>query len=304
MRDISIKKIRIVLASARARSFTKASVNENISQPAITNTIKDVEEAIGRDIFVKAGNVRKAELSEDGEEIVRVFEGIIYNYERQMENVLTHPSSGPIKRQKVVIQEELVEFMEPNYIDVVRESSRRKDLVVISDQLPAIVNDIAKRNLILAIVEGGGKTELADFVHLGTLNVPLCAVQARQNGGHSNRTIDNVWDQDPRQLIFFARVNREVRRFLHGRLQKNDHTLDDFFQCDSEKMYANLIINEHMVGVLPLATASRIFPKSQVEMIPLDEAEIQVPYGALLPWGTAHDINVRILRENPIQLII
>lgn len=304
MRDISLKKIRIILTSARERSFTKASIRENISQPAITNTIKDVEETIGRDIFVRSGNIRKAELSEDGEHIVRVFEDIIYNYERQMKTVFARSAFSPSLSQKVVIQDELVEFIEPNYINVVKESFHKKDLVVISDQLAAIVKDISKRNLLLAIVEGGERADHADFVHLGTLSVPLCAVHTRQNGNLSSLSTDNVWKLDPRRLIFFARVNREVRYFVRTRLQRYQSELDEFFQSDSEKMFANLIKHENITGILPLATASRIFSKSQIEMIPLEDADIQVPYGALLPWGTAQYINVRMLRENPIQHIL
>ena len=49
MQNISIKKMRVMLASVEEGSFTRASAKQNISQPATSIIIQDIETQAGCD---------------------------------------------------------------------------------------------------------------------------------------------------------------------------------------------------------------------------------------------------------------
>ena len=81
-------QIRYVLAAARSLNFTKAAAECNVSQPALTKAIKNLEAELGTDLFHREG--RRVRLSDFGRSMLPHLQHIFDETEA------TQPATGLI----------------------------------------------------------------------------------------------------------------------------------------------------------------------------------------------------------------
>ena len=72
---MEMSQIKYVLASAETLNFTKAAVNCNVSQPALTKAIKTLEAQLGAPLFHREG--KRILLSDFGRSMLPHFQQII-----------------------------------------------------------------------------------------------------------------------------------------------------------------------------------------------------------------------------------
>ena len=78
--------MRILISTAAEGSFTRGAIKENISQPAATIIINNLEEMFGTHLFVRQGTVRKAYLTEAGRKVTNTFSRIVTGYDVELSN--------------------------------------------------------------------------------------------------------------------------------------------------------------------------------------------------------------------------
>ena len=75
---ITLRQLRVFEAVARHLSYTRASQELHLSQPAVSMQVRQLEEDVGMPLFEKLG--KRTELTEAGREV--------YNYSRSINHAL------------------------------------------------------------------------------------------------------------------------------------------------------------------------------------------------------------------------
>src|SRR5579871_4093991 len=68
MRNVTLRQMRVFAAVARQRSFTRAAQELHLTQPAVSQQVKLLEEEVGLPLFEKIG--RKVQLAAAGAELL------------------------------------------------------------------------------------------------------------------------------------------------------------------------------------------------------------------------------------------
>ncbi|MFK7943704.1 MAG: LysR family transcriptional regulator, partial [Paracoccaceae bacterium] len=103
MSNLSIRKMRIYLAAVAEGNFTRASVRENISQPAATIVINEIEETIGAQLFLRRGNAREAKVTEAGRMVTETFARIVSVYDNETSSI-DDLTGGKLKPSRILLQ--------------------------------------------------------------------------------------------------------------------------------------------------------------------------------------------------------
>lgn len=83
--NITIKQLQAFVAVARSRSFAEACSLVHLSQPALSITIKNLEEAVGGKLLARS--TRSVTLTPEGAEFYPVVERLLSNWDRSLEDV-------------------------------------------------------------------------------------------------------------------------------------------------------------------------------------------------------------------------
>ena len=85
MANITLKQLRAFVAVARTQSFTEACAQVHLSQPALSITIKNLEEEAGGALFSRT--TRAIALTPEGEEFYPVAQKIIHDYDAALDDL-------------------------------------------------------------------------------------------------------------------------------------------------------------------------------------------------------------------------
>ena len=83
--NITIRQLKVFQEVARQQSFTRASKNLFLTQPAVSMQIKQLEEVVGMPLFEKQG--RQISLTDAGEEIQLLSDAILQQIEETEQNI-------------------------------------------------------------------------------------------------------------------------------------------------------------------------------------------------------------------------
>lgn len=83
--NVTVKQLKAFVAVARCRSFAEACVLVHLSQPALSITIKNLEEAIGGPLFARS--TRSVTLTPEGEEFLPVVQRLLSDWDSSLEDV-------------------------------------------------------------------------------------------------------------------------------------------------------------------------------------------------------------------------
>lgn len=83
--NISIKQLQAFVAVAKAQSFAEACIQLHLSQPALSITIKNLEEALGGKLLARS--TRSVALTPEGAEFYPVAKRLLSDWDRSLEDV-------------------------------------------------------------------------------------------------------------------------------------------------------------------------------------------------------------------------
>src|SRR4051812_15862426 len=105
MEDVTFGQLRTFARAAQAGSFAKAAEQLGISQPAVSEQIKALEDRLGRDLFERRRGTTSI-LTAKGEEaleavqaILGISDGLFENARRSSEKSVLRLSAGPFLRE-------------------------------------------------------------------------------------------------------------------------------------------------------------------------------------------------------------
>ena len=113
---MTVQQLRYVIRTVEQGSITEAAKSLFISQPSLSNAVKDLEKELGFDLFRR--NARGISLTTDGAEFLSYARQVV----EQMELLERHYEGKPPARQQCVISTQHYAFSVNAFVELVRDS--------------------------------------------------------------------------------------------------------------------------------------------------------------------------------------
>jgi len=274
MNDIGIRKMRVFMSAVNEGSFTRASVQQNISQPAATIIINQIEESISAQLFVRKGNSRKAILTETGQKVAEAFSMILANYDTELIKI---GNIGTTNKEtcKVLIQSPFGALISDKWLKAIAGGFPEYGLHFIQCSRVGILEQIKSKDAQIGVIDGEVSEASIDYEHLATANLVLMANESSSASGTSSISLKDL-PFDTVILTGFAEFSaRRLQRFLNDA----GRHISSFTMVDGMDLIRTLIQKNAPPVILPDLIANRFAPMFGQRVFEFENALVQMPVG-------------------------
>lgn len=226
--NIDFELYRIFYVVANHSNITKASGELNISQPAISKSIKSLEEQLGGQLFVRTK--RGVVLTDEGKEFYNYIKQAI-EYINNAENKFTDLINLETGCVKIGVSTTLTkEFLLP-YLEKFHSLYPRIDIKIIANITSALISNLKNGLIDIVILNLNDKSYGNDIEIMKCKKIRDCFVVNNKYKKLINKEI-SLKDLNNYPLILQARGSN-TREFLDKFLRKNSVILNPNFELTS-----------------------------------------------------------------------
>ncbi|WP_282078563.1 LysR family transcriptional regulator [Epibacterium ulvae] len=294
MTNISIKKIRVFLAAVEEKSFTRAALRENISQPAASIIINQIEEELNTELFMRQGNTRKSQLTPIGVEVAETFSQIMISYNSEIEKAYNIPL-GKTKAKELLIQSAYADAISPDWLAAFFAMHNGDHINVRVLDRAGIIELLKERKTNYAIVDGAIEDSRVEQITLLQTNLQLAAHDAKAlstEPGHLeglNADVVLYHDIDPTGL---QRVKAALRK------SPAPFSSTDVKILQGQAALISVLTSSERGVVLPAPLAQKIAATNETRFESIDiQPTIGLDVTLALPWGAGSRLDQSILRD-------
>ena len=147
-------QLKYILTIAETKSLNKAAEQLYVSQPSLTNALKELEKEVGITIFFRTG--RGVTLTNDGVEFLTYARELYREYEQ----LLQRYGEGGSYKKKFAVSTQHYSFAVNAFVDVIRKFDARKyDFTLRETQTYEIIEDVAKLKSEIGILYTSSQNE-------------------------------------------------------------------------------------------------------------------------------------------------
>lgn len=144
---MTIQQLKYVIAISEAGSYNKAAEILYISQPSLTNSIRELEREIGITVFNRSG--RGATLTNDGMEFIQYARQVIGQYDRLLEK---YGKGGTLKK-KFGISTQHYSFAVKSFVEMVKQfDTEEYEFAIRETRTREVIDDVASGNSEIGIL--------------------------------------------------------------------------------------------------------------------------------------------------------
>lgn len=293
MKNIGIRKMRVFLAAIEMNSFTKASVAQNISQPAATIIINQIEEAFGCELFQRQGAIRKALPTERGGKVAETFSRIVGNYDAEL-SALSALSRGERLQRRILIQTSYDLCIDRGWLKGLMDLYAQDELSVEVMPRAAIVDEVTNRKATLGLIDGNVDSQNLDYVPLGVMQL-LVAVP-KSNPAYKLVTTDISWQDIGRDVVLFSNVTPELQRQVNAKVKGLGAFAPRITRCDSSVALISMLQDGCRAAIVPDAMESFLRTYSDCRFYRFSDVTFSGQFGLVTPWGKLNRLPGEIVR--------
>ena len=135
---MTIQQLKYVIAITEAGSYNKAADMLYLSQPTLTNSVRELEKELGITIFNRGG--RGVSLTNDGVEFVHYAKQVALQYERLLEK---YGKDGKLKK-KFGISSQHYSFAVKSFVEMVKEyDTEEYEFAIRETKTGEVIDDVA-----------------------------------------------------------------------------------------------------------------------------------------------------------------
>ncbi len=135
---MTIQQLKYVIAISESGSYNKAAEILYISQPSLTNSIRDLEREIGVTVFNRGG--RGATLTNDGMEFIQYARQVVGQYDRLLEK---YGKGGTLKK-KFGISTQHYSFAVKSFVEMVKKfGTNDYEFAIRETKTREVIEDVA-----------------------------------------------------------------------------------------------------------------------------------------------------------------
>ena len=283
MNNISIRKMRVFLSSLEMKSFTKASLAQNISQPAATIIINQIEDEFQCELFERHGLIRRAIPTDAGNRVAETFSKIIAHYDGELAEFAAS-SSGKRRQRRILIQTTYDLFINRDWLSGLINHYADDDLSVEVMPRHHIVEEVANRKATLGLIDGNVENQQLDYVPLGVMQL-LVAVP------ETNTRIDPTkpelaWSDLGLEVVLFSNINPALKCQVQARIKAMGASAPKLTLCDSSVAMISLLQSGTKAAIVPDAMRSFFETWSNCRIYRFSDVSFSGQFGLVTPWGT------------------
>lgn len=293
MNNISIRKMRILLATAEEGNFTRAAMRENISQPAATIIINEIEETIGQELFVRQGSVRKAILTDMGRTVAETFSRIVAGYDLELTRI--RPENAATRRVKrILVQSVFADAIDPGWLFSLVDLLAGEQLIIEEGSRDEVVAKISARNADVGLVEGTVDSQQCDSNNIEMVRVGLAVPDGSDPGLEDGAPL--TWDDVPDACYVLAGVSGEMLRSINRNLSEAGKSLTEMNIINGMSALRAAARARPLPIVLPDVLLNQMKPAIGYRFHPLGPGAVHSPFSIIAPWGYMTQIDIKSLR--------
>lgn len=290
MSNLSVRKMRIFLAAVEEGSFTRASVRENISQPAATIVINEIEETVGTHLFLRRGNVRQAKVTDAGRQVAETFARVVSVYDNET-SAIGDISGARARTSRVLLQRGFCDFMSGSWFLSLREALAPHQVCLETLDRGQIVDAIHGREAAIGLIDGLSDDDRCEHMRLGSYKLVLASPVASPKEG-----IDS-WEELPADCVVFGDLNPRLARRLERQVKAAGVNYGNLMMVSSAANIAQIMEAAGHSAIVPdvlVRTLSRACP-CIVQDLPGPALEETI--GVVAPLGTLARSGLRNILE-------
>lgn len=293
MSNISIRKMRVFLAALEHKSFTKASVAQNISQPAATIIVNHIEEEFQCELFQRQGTIRKALPTAAGEKVAETFSRIVANYDGELAT-LSAKSSGGRRQRRILIQTSYDLFIDKGWLRNLMNHYASDDLSIEIMPRQNIMEEVANRKATLGLIDGSVEHPQLDYAPLGAIEL-LVAIPEENTHLHKNST-EISWKDIGKEVLLFNNLNPALQRQVQAKIKSSGLEMPRVTSCESISAMVSLSKCGKQASIIPDAMKP-IFEKwADCRYYRFSDVSFSGQFGLVTPWGSLNRLPGEITR--------
>ncbi|MFI3287883.1 MAG: LysR substrate-binding domain-containing protein [Rikenellaceae bacterium] len=171
-------RLLVFLTVARSLSFTKAAAMLNVSQPAVSKHIKELEGEFGEPLFFRRGN--SISLSEKGSAVIPLVEAILEGY-NALNDTIEKESLGYEGLLHIGASTTIAQYVLPEILAKFSLEYPRITLSVINANSDEIIRLLRRREIDLALIEDGSLSNSVSYLPFASDEIILVSRVKHKN---------------------------------------------------------------------------------------------------------------------------
>jgi DNA-binding transcriptional LysR family regulator len=293
MKSISIRKMRLFLAVVEEKSFTKAAQKQNISQPAATIIVNQIEEEAGEALFTRQGGARKAELTSKGRLVGQTFARIIAGIDEELARI-SEINQGKKNTRRLLIQSSFASALDATWLDSVLRMLDADRWIVEERSRPEIMEQVHARSCDAGLVDGDVDQLRADYVQITGHALVLATPPEMELRATSDGFVD--WCDVPEETYILTDIAEGKLRALHKVLAAAGRPAHMMHEVSGVAALAKLMTANPRCAIVPAALVSVLETAFALRQYDLGAVPIQSAFGFVAPWGSLSRLNLGRIR--------
>jgi len=286
-------RLYTLLEVVKFNSYTRAAEHLSLTQPAVTQHIKQLEQELGIKIFYRVGKEIKP--TNEGNIVIQYARRNIALYERMKQSILD------MQRQVRRLTVGITHTAESNAVAEVlgRYCSKNPGttITIISDSINNLYSMLKNYEIDLAVVEGKIQDNSINSLLLDTDSLMLVVSNNNPLAKKSMVTINEL----KKQPLILRRPSSGTRNLFVAHLESKNMSLDDFnviLEVDNIATIKDLIRRDIGVSILARSACLDELKKGKITVLPIENLSMIREINILYHSDFKHvDILENIMKE-------
>ncbi|PJJ66239.1 LysR family transcriptional regulator [Chryseobacterium geocarposphaerae] len=289
-------RLKVFHTVASRSSFTKASEELNISQPAVTKHIQEIENQLNTKLFERKGT--SIQLTQSGKILFEYAEKI-RNIYRDLEFEINQVNQQHKGKLIIGASTTVAQYILPEIL--AKFNSYYKDIKIeLITHNTEIISELLKEGKIdLGIIEGESQSNYFDYQIFKADEIVLVA---KANHLLANKTL-NIKDLYHLELIFREPGSGSLE-FIQNRLKEKGISLDELnivMQLGSSESIKNYLLYSNSLAFLSISTVLNELKNKQLSIIDIKNFSIERNFHFILPKGE-QSVLIKLFLKFALQL--
>ncbi|SHL42554.1 DNA-binding transcriptional regulator, LysR family [Chryseobacterium contaminans] len=284
-------RLKVFHTVASRLSFTKASEELHISQPAVTKHIKEIEVQLSTKLFDRKGT--SIQLTQSGKILFEYAEKI-RNIYRDLEFEISQINQQHKGKLIIGASTTVAQYILPEILAKFNAYYKDIKIELLTGNTEAISALLKEEKIDLGIIEGESQSSYFDY---RTFKADEIVLTAKTDHPLAHRTI-NVKDLYQLNLIFREQGSGTLE-FIQNRLKEKDvniNELNTVIQLGSSESIKNYLLHSDCMAFLSISTILNELKNNVLTVIDIKNFSIERDFHFILPKGEQSELIELFLR--------
>ncbi|MBP2616128.1 LysR family transcriptional regulator [Chryseobacterium jejuense] len=284
-------RLKVFHTVASRLSFTKASEELHISQPAVTKHIKEIEVQLSTKLFDRKGT--SIQLTQSGK-ILYEYAEKIRNIYRDLEFEISQVNQQHKGKLIIGASTTVAQYILPETLAKFNAYYKDIKIELLTGNTEAISSLLKDEKIDLGIIEGESQSSYFDYK---TFKPDEIVLAAKSDHPLAHKTL-NVKDLYQLSLIFREQGSGTLE-FIQNRLKEKDiniHELNTVIQLGSSESIKNYLLHSDCMAFLSISTILNELKNNVLTVIDIKNFSIERDFHFILPKGEQSELIELFLR--------